>query len=420
MKKGMEIAGILAAVVLVAGVAVSGRVAEAAWDLPVVPTAHTAAVHACTLSTAGAGIMAAASVERLSLTDTDALTVVSADRPATAGAALSPAVYTDWSRLTPYAPARSRYTYFEPFAGSEPLAARDDYGPLLPYIGAEVATDHDVLSALPLWGLVTLDGRMVTDPVYASISVQGPFLLLSRGNLTGYEDSGRGRTPAGGFLYTVAAPDGSWVRDAGSCSELFLLDRNHLLVTGDNGSIRVLSSGGDWTAEYSRTELEAYLGGGYAWNWETGPMPWFQGDGIVGIWEADDASAEGSRYACYLDTESGEVCEAIPAGRNTASAVMLEDAPEFPGYGYVEKLTDIVTGKTWYFGWRRGAVSQAEDLLSEDGTVVREGCFLPGSLQWQPIIADGMVGMVRDGVFSYTSLTTGRTVFSYPLRTNSD
>ena len=379
MKKLGEILAVLAAAILLSGVLLSGCVADAAWDVPVV------------------------SMDRLS---------VSAD-------AFSP-VYADWSRLTPYVPAKARYTSFTPFAGKEDLTARNDYGPLLPYVGAEDTVEGYVLDALPLWGLTTLDGQLVTDPVYAHICVQGPFLLMAKGHVEDPRRTEWHNLPEGEFRYTIAAPDGSWVRQAGACSELYQLDRNHLMLSGNDGSLRVLSSSGDWTAQFTRDDLAPFLGDDYNWNWDVGPMPWFLGGSLVAVWEYDAAAPDGSRYPCYLDTMSGDILTELPEGTDLTFDSLLEDTPEFPGYGYVEKLTDLVNGRTYYTGWKRDSDVPEEDLLDEAGNVVKEGCFLPSSLQWQPILADGMLGVIEHGTFTYTSLTTGKVVFSYPLRTNSD
>ncbi len=78
--------------------------------------------------------------------------------------ALSP-VYTDWSKLTNYEAPEERFTR-RYTAFTDHLIPAEDYGPLLPYVGAVTG---DRYTNVEKYGLVTLEGEIVTDPVYTNI-----------------------------------------------------------------------------------------------------------------------------------------------------------------------------------------------------------------------------------------------------------
>ena len=177
-------------------------------------------------------------------------------------------VYTDWSHLTPYTPVEPVYTRFSPYSADGPLQARSDYGPLLPYVGAYPDTES-YMGPLPLLGLVTAQGAIVTDPVYAEIHMvtdaggMGRFLILTRGH--------QNASPYGGFTYTVAAPDGSWAREFPGGGSYFLLSGTGLALACEDGSVTVILQSGETEASFPREALEPYLGQGFRWSWEGGP-----------------------------------------------------------------------------------------------------------------------------------------------------
>lgn len=124
---------------------------------------------------------------------------------------LSP-VYTDWSGLTPYQPPRDQYTRrYETY--TDTLIPAGDYGPLIPFAGA-VCTRTEGLrwtEDYQLYGLVTLEGEVVTDPVFSNafpiVSYRGRrettgALLLNR-TFTGPDGQPEARA-------AVCAGDGSW------------------------------------------------------------------------------------------------------------------------------------------------------------------------------------------------------------------
>ena len=149
-------------------------------------------------------------------------------------------VWTDWSKLEPYEAATPVYTLHEGYCGDGPFRARNDYGALLGYIGKYATMEMYVEPIIPLYGLVTDRGELVTDPVYAEIHFYDDFLMLYKGDPEG---TSGGDTFAGGtFDRTVAAVDGSWVLDLGD--EFYVGCGGGLLTTAikrqDNNLVQVL------------------------------------------------------------------------------------------------------------------------------------------------------------------------------------
>lgn len=331
-------------------------------------------------------------------------------------------VRADWSVLTPYVAEKMSYSYFDPYGGRDGLSPNPNYGPLLPYIGAEMSLSGYVMDVIPLYGLVTTDGRIVTDPIYTEVLTNyGPFLLLYRASKTDVHTR-----------VTIAAPDGSWTRDAGDWREFIPLDnpdRPQLAVSQADGSVLILDADGSVATEFSRQTLEPFLGEGYMW-----------GDPIIGYIEGcalnyengsltaafyDEASPWGNywRYECFLDPVTGAVSDRPPARWTPETDWDFVNPPEFAGYCYPEEARDLTNGTMYYAAYPDDAEANGDwtlDLLSEDGELVAENCLTSSALQWRPFVADGMLGVVKDGSFSYTDIRTGATAFRYPLRTNSD
>ena len=331
-------------------------------------------------------------------------------------------VRADWSALTPYAAEQMSYSYFSSYSGKDGLFPDENYGPLLPYIGAEMSISGYVLDVIPLYGLVTTDGRVVTDPIYSEVLTDyGPFLLLYRASETDL------RTQV-----TIAAPDGSWTRDAGDWREFIPIDnpkRPQLAVSQADGSVLILDADGSIAAEFDRETLAPFLGEEYEW-----------GDPIIGYIEGcalnyehgaltaafyDEDSPWGNywRYECFLDPESGSVTDRPPARWTPDNDWDYAYPPEFPGYCYPEEVVDLTDGTLYYAAYPECAELDGDwtlDLLDEDGEPLIENCLTSSALQWRPFAGAGMLGVVKDGAFSYTNIQTGETVFRYPLRANSD
>lgn len=331
-------------------------------------------------------------------------------------------IRADWSVLTPYVAGKTNYRYFSPYGGKEGLSPNPDYGPLLPYVGAEMSLSGYVMDVIPLYGLVTADGRIVTDPIYTEVLTNyGPFLLLYRCSPTDVHTR-----------VTVAAPDGRWTRDAGDWREFVPIDnpdRPQLAISQGDGSVLILDADGVVTAEISRQTLTPFLGGDYAW-----------GDPIIGYIEGcalnyehgvltaafyDESSPWGNywRYECFIDPASGAVSATPPARWVPDDEWDYLTPPEFDGYCYPEEAPDLTDGTVYYAAYPDCAEFDGDwtlDLLNQDGELLVENCLTSSALQWRPFVADGMLGVVKDGAFSYTKIGAGETVFRYPLRTNSD
>ena len=327
-------------------------------------------------------------------------------------------VRADWSVLTPYTAGKTEYRYFSPYSGRASLTPCDNYGPLLPYVGAEMSLSGYVMDAIPLYGLVTADGRIVTAPVYTEVLTNyGPFLLLYR------TDGADGQTRV-----TIAARDGSWVRDAGDWREFIPFD-NRLAVSLADGSVQILDADGGLAAEFSRDDLTPFLGGDYLW-----------GDPVIGYIEGcalsyergyltaafyDEDSPWGNywRYECFINPDSGTVSGDAPANWRPDDDWNYENPPEIAGYCYPEEVEDLTRGDIYYAAYPDCAELDGDwslDLLDAEGTLLVENCMTSSALQWRPVVADGMLGVVKDGAFTYTDISTGNVMFRYPLRTNSD
>lgn len=140
--------------------------------------------------------------------------------PPEAAESLSP-VYADWSRLTPYETPERAEVYPRRDGPHDTLLPAPDYGPLVPFPGAVTTTvwyaGEWVTSYL--YGLMTLEGEAVADPVYSSVT------LLTRWNggdtpdplpamvLTRYTGESDPETGEAVFRSALAARDGSWVTE---------------------------------------------------------------------------------------------------------------------------------------------------------------------------------------------------------------
>ncbi|WP_298019879.1 hypothetical protein [uncultured Dysosmobacter sp.] len=335
-------------------------------------------------------------------------------------------VYTDWSKLTPREEEAPLYTRFEPYSGSGPLQPRDDYGQLLPYIGAELTVDNYICDALPLYGLTTADGQVVTEPVYASISMENGFLLLWRGSDQLYQQEGS-QLERGDFDLTIAAPDGSWVR---TVDGYYVYSTEGLLVTADQGNLFYWNDRGELVHQFSADIFRPYLGDRCAWNDEGGP--WLdQADGRVVYLTSYNHSPDGDQpLRLYLDLEQEAVRETPPDGypAEIDYESLYEEPPEFPGYRNVWNITDPVTGVRYYYAYTDTEGPPERRLLSETGEVllpdfdslwilfpqIINGCV--ACVDYQDAISMHMAG----GTFRWQRLDTGACVFRFPIRSNSE
>ena len=140
--------------------------------------------------------------------------------PPEAAESLSP-VYADWSRLTPYETPERAEVYPRRDGPRDVLVPAPDYGPLVPFPGAVMTSSWYAGEWVTsyLYGLMTLEGEAVVDPVYSSVT------LLTRGNggdtpdplpamvLTRYTGEKDPETGEAVFRSALAARDGSWVTE---------------------------------------------------------------------------------------------------------------------------------------------------------------------------------------------------------------
>lgn len=189
------------------------------------------------------------------------------DSPAPEAEPVSP-VYTDWSKLTPYAPPEPLYSCFEPYSGDGPLQPREDYGPLLVYVGADVHVSNYIADRLPLYGLVTSRGQLVTAPIYADIVFSDGFLVLYQGDADG--TAGSDSWAGGTYKRTLAAADGSWVRELdgywpGNYGQ------GLLVICGNDSSLTFWNTAGEAAARFSASLFHPWFGESFAWGGEGDP-----------------------------------------------------------------------------------------------------------------------------------------------------
>lgn len=128
-----------------------------------------------------------------------------------------PLVYTDWSKLESYEAKTAVYTRrYEEF--TDTLIPSDNYGPLIPFAGAALTETWEGGSMdYDLYGLVTLEGEVVTDPVFMSVlrlteydseynPVYRPDVMLL--GKVFYDEEGQPEE-----RYALCAGDGSWCTD---------------------------------------------------------------------------------------------------------------------------------------------------------------------------------------------------------------
>lgn len=142
-----------------------------------------------------------------------------------------PVVKTDWSKLAPYEEEKPICTRrYEDF--TDTLIPADDYGPLVPFLGDKLG---GVGGEGNRYGLATLDGEVVVDPVFSNVwrgdgsgwgyhsaTTPVPYMMLAKGIST----TSRDEWPEGGS-WAMAALDGSWCTEFkyGMDGELTIWDR---------------------------------------------------------------------------------------------------------------------------------------------------------------------------------------------------
>ena len=170
-------------------------------------------------------------------------------------------VHTDYSGLTPYTPPEENYTRLKAGPMLE-LQPSGDYGMLMPYVGASLYGDSGYL-AFNLFGLVTVDGVIVTDPIYAEVY---------RGSYFNYGDYSSNTVPAYALIrladeidmdnpwdnqrYAACALDGSWITGYDYIN-IYFTDKVILAMrSSEKNDIDVY--GYDGALLYNTTQLDVY------------------------------------------------------------------------------------------------------------------------------------------------------------------
>jgi hypothetical protein len=192
-------------------------------------------------------------------------------------------VKTDYTGLTPYRLPEEKYTRLSD--GPLPaLVPADKYGTLLPYLGKPVYYSYGI-SMTGLYGLVTADGMIVTDPVYTEVR-QGFYYDYGSNTMThvpayrlqqlpGQFDK---ESPWKSVRCAACAKDGSWITPF-DYTDIFFAEAVILLVRDyDNNDVDVMDY--DGRLLYNTKTLNCYelLPPQSAYMFER-----FYGDGLIAL-----------------------------------------------------------------------------------------------------------------------------------------
>lgn len=326
-----------------------------------------------------------------------------------------------WPWLKPY--EQGIYTYSDRYRKGEPLEAGNDYGTLLPYVGLNLPVENYLIDRLPMYGLVTAKGEIVTDAIYADIIVANGFLVLYRGSDKMYQES-KGQD-SGVYALTVAAGDGSWLRKfEGSVLVGSWAAEGGLLAIGNKAHDLIFLDGkGRTVASYSDEDFRTCFGKSVDWtSWEERPwLEWYDGLIYAGNISYVEETGEWKEQMHYLDLAAGEILEEAPAGfPNEPVYTESPMPPSFPNYANSWSVQDVITGTTYYEGFREGG---GTDLLDENGAVVWKDYSNAYALMNEMVaIWPGRFeeGNTKTTYFSWYDLKTGECVFHYPIGDNLD
>ncbi len=328
-------------------------------------------------------------------------------------------VYTDWSKLEPYEPVSAVYGYHEGYTADGEFEPRDDYGALLPYIGKCSVMEMYVIDALPLYGLVTDSGELVSEPVYARAVFYDDFLLLYRGDPEGI--SGGDSHSGGGYSRTLAAADGSWAHELDG---YYVTGGKDILMTAKpDGSLELWNSKGEVVVSFAGEQFKPYFGEKFTWGGEGGPgVNWT--DGRMGYvdWYYNIDQYTWGELRLYLDFATGEVSESPLEGY--PAQIEYDTMPEPPmveGCNYLDQIRDKVTGEIYFQGYYRNE-EQPEGryaIFDGEGKLLADNCdMMP--FETMTIVRGGLYSKLEDDCFCFRSLSDGSLVFRYPMSTNSD
>lgn len=183
----------------------------------------------------------------------------------------APSVAVDWTKLEEKEPPRPDLNGGRWYgAYTDHLIPREDYGDLLPYVGTLAQnvfrwTDDQGVEQVqpgwivPMYGLMTREGKLVTDAVYQSADTVGfrrgtetvllPVLALGQAREEWAETNN-------GLRYAMAARDGSWV--TGFEFWGYATREDELMLYGPAGLTWLDATTGrvDWSWEYLGVDTE--------------------------------------------------------------------------------------------------------------------------------------------------------------------
>ena len=338
------------------------------------------------------------------------------------------AIHVDYSKLTPYEVPEEKYTFHEGYVAGKDLAARDDYGVLLPYYGKRDwvfdGTCGDwYQEGRELYGFVTDKGELVTDPIYYGVKItdDDKFLIAHRGNpdLGNPADASESK-----FIYLIAATDGSWAHVFPDCVNA---DYNAgiLLTCHNDGTVRRWNEDGeevqcfDIAATIDLDDLNPNLAPEERW--------WPLESGLV--WSdakvAHYSNSDGFDLDRYLIFETGEVRKTLPEGYSEEEERIEPSEPKQPEIENAwlrGHFIDPVTDALYFYG----IVDEHNyyTLFDADGKVLIER-FAKRPGKWgdynEPLgIRAGLYATEEGGRLCYRSLADDSLVFCYIIQTNGD
>lgn len=333
------------------------------------------------------------------------------------------AVWTDWSKLgdRPVPPETVGTRWYEGYTGE--LIPREDYGPLIPYAGLRLMDDWPAADGC-LYGLMTREGAVITDPVYSAVYSPGgygeegsftlPLLVLSRGDETVDPETW---DPV---ILAVAAIDGSWCTPfqyravCVSSEGLLLFQEDGFTDMSIDGTIHRI-----WTAEnagISREEFDTML---KELSWGEGWAGERRGNYMALGWELE---GDYDRLRCFnlesggirvFSEEEWDALVSYPEWTDEILAVpdaqFLQDQLLGPGAPGLLALTDY---------------SEEDDTVvtyyREDGTPLPELTQKGGHWYQRVSVVSGLIEVLDLNTAAYYDLETLECVFRTYLNYEGD
>lgn len=319
-------------------------------------------------------------------------------------------VHTDWSHLGERAeplPTVGGRWYAD---YTDRLIPRKDYGMLIPYAGLRLQ-DHWPAMDGCLYGLMTRDGRVVTDPVYSRASRPGgmdaagqrqlhPLLVLTRGEAADQQETVQ-------VQYAVAAADGSWctpfsyIEVSSDLQGLILYREDAFTLMAPDGT-----EGRTWTLTEAGISPETYQSMLTDLYWGEGIGGQRSGDYLALEWVPD---SDASKIRCFhlvtgaAETLTWEAWEGLWGN-------ISYPEPEEPAVPGAQRLTDSLLGEDapgllelWEFPENGTAV---RTYYRQDGTPLPQ-FTLYGSREYQSVsVVGGLIQVLDWNTASYYDLDT--------------